>query len=325
MKIMVLGSISGEDRGGFKRLCANIGLVLARMNATLVICSLFEDSADYYVYEEFVQKSLKTEVHYFDNKDVRKQIRKVVKDNRIVKIPYLDDKTQLDTRDAYLFCQINAIKNVDGIIAIGGKINGSANLLLHIAEANKKLVIPFIKYKGAAEDYFNRNKYLIKDLLGNNFSILYGDDEEAIIKSFIEKREKVCIDSKNVGRVFLSYARENPTWADCAEIILMRRGIPVFRDESEFKAGSDIPRVIREEIYRANTFIAMWCKEYACSPWCIDEMEMALERREDINFWIVCVDNTRIVPKAARNLLYYKVECREDLERVLLKLLMSLK
>ena len=109
--------------------------------------------------------------------------------------------------------------------------------------------------------------------------------------------------------------------ADPIELILRRRGITLFRDESDFKAGSNIPIKIQEEIFKADTFIAVWCKDYACSPWCMDEIEMALDRIDSINLWIICVDKTRIVPKRARDLLNYPVHNREELEGILLKLL----
>lgn len=325
MKIMILGSMIGEDKDGFETLCKNIALTLIEIDATLIICSLFEDSADYYVFKEFIKKSKRVELHYFDSVNVQEQIRKVIKDNYEIKlIPYLDENSRLDIRDAYLFCQINAIRQVDRIITIGGKVDGSANLLLHIAELNKKLIIPFTQYKGAAENYYNRNKYKIKDLLGSKYNVLFTENSNKIIKSFLEVREKQNINNKNINRIFLSYARDNPTWADYIEVILRRRGVSLFRDESEFKAGSDIPKMIQEEIFKADTFIAVWCKDYACSPWCIDEMELALERKDSINIWIICVDETRIVPKGARNLLNYPVKNREELEGILLKLLMPI-
>lgn len=319
---MILGSMISDDKDKFKNLCKNIASTLIEIDATLIICSLFGDSADYHVFKEFIKKSRRVELHYFHNSKVQEQIREVIKDDCEIKlIPYLDESSQLDIRDAYLFCQINAIKQVDGIIAVGGKVDGSANLLLHIAELNNKLIIPFTQYKGAAENYYNRNKYKINDLLGSKSSVLYTKNVDKIIKSFLEVREKQNINNKNINRIFLSYARDNPTWADYIEVVLRRRGVSLFRDESEFKAGSDIPKMIQEEIFKADTFIAVWCKDYACSPWCIDEMELALERKDNINIWIICVDETRIVPKGARNLLNYPVKNREELEGTLLKLL----
>ena len=324
MKLMILGSVSGKDEEGFEILCRDIASTLVELDATLIICSLFEDSADYYVFIYFLKKSEKVELYYFESVEVREQITKVIKDSISIQlIPCLDENSKLDIRNAYLFCQINAIKQVDGIIAIGGKVDGSANLLLHLAELNKKLIIPLPQYEGAAENYYNRNKYKIKDLLGSKYNVLFTKDSNKIINSFLEVREKQNINNNNINHVFLSYARDNPKWADYIEVILRRRNISLFRDESEFKAGSDIPVMIQEEIFKADTFIAVWCKEYACSPWCIDEMELALERKGSINIWIICVDETRIVPKGARNLLNYTVKSREELEGTLLKLLMS--
>lgn len=324
MKIMILGSVTEENKDDFKRLCKNIAEAILELNATLIICSLFNDSADYYVFEEFIKKSTSVELHYIDNQNTRQQNQQILKNKyEITLIPYLDDSSKLGIRDAYLFCQINAIKLADAIIAIGGKVNGSANLLLHIADLNTKLIIPFIQFHGAAENYYDRNKYKIIDLLGSQQGILLTENPNKIINSFLNAREKQNINNQKIKHIFLSYARDNPSWADYIEVILRRRNVSLFRDESDFKAGSDIPKKIKEEIYKADTFIAVWCKEYACSPWCIDEMELALERNSSINLWIICVDDTRIVPKGARGLLNYRVKNREELEGVLLKLLLS--
>lgn len=320
MKFMVIGS-SLEDKEGFLKTCQEIAKVLLDMNATLIICSLFEDSADFLVYEEFCKKSNNIELHFLDIQNVRKRIEDVNASSKIKLFPYLSDECKLDIRDAYLFCQINAIKQADIIIGIGGKVDGSANMLLYIAEVNKKQVIPFIKYGGAAENYYQRNKYSINDYLGDDQGVILSNDVSKIIEAYAQgKREKRAVTSE-VSRVFISYARDNPTWADYIEVVLRRRKIELFRDETEFKAGSDIPKVIEDEIYKADTFIAVWCRDYACSPWCIDELELALERGSQINLWIICVDDTRIVPKKARNLLYYRVSSRDELEGRLLSLL----
>src|SRR5262245_30754502 len=35
-----------------------------------------------------------------------------------------------------------------------------------------------------------------------------------------------------------------------------------------------------DNIHRVTLFIAIWCREYACSPWCHDELELALDRHK---------------------------------------------
>lgn len=321
MKVMILGSIDKNYIDEYERVCRKIATVFANRKDTLVICSLFEDSVDYYVFKEFIKYSEDVQLHYFDTSEVTEQIDKVVK-NKILKFPYLS-YNNLDRKYSYLFCQINAMLVADVIVVIGGKIEGSASLLLLIAESNNKLVIPIVSLGGAGKQYYDRNIYKIKDLLKDKFECMGSNDVEKIINSFLDCANKYSVKKSEVKHVFISYARDNPGWADQIELILRRRGISLFRDESDFKAGSNIPIKIQEEIFKADTFIAVWCKDYACSPWCMDEMEMALDRIDSINLWIICVDETRIVPKRARDLLNYPVHNREELEGILLKLLLK--
>jgi hypothetical protein len=104
---------------------------------------------------------------------------------------------------------------------------------------------------------------------------------------------------------------------------LRRRNLTVFRDERDFGAGRPIPSEITEFIHRADVFVTIWCREYACSPWCFDELVLALERHAAgaLTLWLLCVDDTRIVPPGARDLTNYPARNREELERHILTLL----
>lgn len=320
MKVMLLGSIDKENVDEYEHICTRVANILVERKATLVICSLFDDSVDYYVFKEFIKNGKDVELHYWDTQEANKQIEKIVGRKNISKFPYLSNNN-LDRKYSYLFCQINAMRVADVIIVVGGKTEGSANLLLHIADLDNKLVIPIISLGGAGKQYYDRNLHIIKDLLKDKYECMGSNDVEKIINSFLDNIPQYSTKRNEVKRVFISYARANPKWADQIELILRRRNISLFRDESEFKGGSDIQKEIQDEILKADTFIAVWCSDYACSPWCMDEMEMALDRIKDINLWIIRVDETRIVPKRARNLLGYKVNEIRDLERVLVKLI----
>jgi hypothetical protein len=63
-----------------------------------------------------------------------------------------------------------------------------------------------------------------------------------------------------------SYARERQADADHVEILLRRRKLGVFSDESDFGAGHIIPNAIREAIFGADVFVAIRSAEYACRP-----------------------------------------------------------
>ncbi|MEA1961199.1 MAG: hypothetical protein U9N81_08010 [Bacillota bacterium] len=51
--------------------------------------------------------------------------------------------------------------------------------------------------------------------------------------------------------------------------------------------------------------------------------ELALDRHDSkkMELWIVSIDNTRIVPRRARNLVSYSTRSREEIEGTILKLL----
>jgi hypothetical protein len=123
--------------------------------------------------------------------------------------------------------------------------------------------------------------------------------------------------------VFISYPRVRSEPADVVEMTLRRHGITVIRDEHDFGTGHAIPSEIREGIHRATVFVVTWCREYACSPHCFDELELALDRHErgELLLWIIAVDDTRVVPPRARTLLYQRGQTRDELMGTLSRLL----
>ena len=107
MKVMILGSIDKNNADEYEPVCTKIATVLANRKDTLVICSLFEDSVDYYVFKEFIKYSEAVQLHYFDTPEANEQIEKVLK-NKIFRFSYLSN-SDLENKYAYLFCQINSM------------------------------------------------------------------------------------------------------------------------------------------------------------------------------------------------------------------------
>jgi len=163
------------------------------------------------------------------------------------------------------------------------------------------------------------------DRLGPDASVLHDDKRLSEAGGLVER-----LTSNRVGRsgnrekttFFISYPRSRPQEADFVETILRRRRFEVYRDERDFSPGKSLPGEIRENICRANVFIAVWSREYACSPWCFDELQLALERNKAnaTRLWLLCVDETRIVPPAARDLVNYPSRTRDELEGHLVRL-----
>jgi len=199
-------------------------------------------------------------------------------------------------------------------------------MLLLLAEGKRKAVLPLPFMGGAAKQAFDRCRYELEDRLGSRFSEL---QDESVAKNAGEFAV-ILADAKTTSTVhgsspsfFISYARERQADADHVEILLRRRKLRVFRDESDFGAGHIIPNAIREAIFGADVFIAIWSAEYACSPWCFDELELALDRHAEgvLDLWLLRIDKTRLVPLRARDLIYYDCETRNSLEGKVLELL----
>lgn len=331
MKIMIIGGKTekNENWEKIKESCIKLGKVLRQKNHTLELCSPFEDSADYWVlkgYSSDVCSSAIVNYHYVKLDSIENQLQVLETDYlKINKIPNIVNRSEKskDMQYAWLLCQLEALECCQCILAIGGKNTGSANMLLRFAEGKRKLVIPFTIGGGAALQAYERREFQLKDKLGDAVYLLNGMEH---FECIIEKLdEKVIKKSDEIGerKVFISYARKRPYEADYIEALLRRRNVSVFRDESEFGAGKEIPIQIEENIYKSNIFIAVYCAEYACSPWCYDELELALDlkEKEQIEIWILCVDNTRIVAKRARELVFYQVKSREEIEGKIVSLL----
>ncbi|MCZ8514337.1 toll/interleukin-1 receptor domain-containing protein [Paenibacillus filicis] len=334
MKSFIIGGLTEDiSQSNFINACEEIGKNLAKLGNSLVICSPFQDSADYWVLKGFVGEELSEtqsiDIIYVDSKEVTEKVNDLKK-NLILKnlniIPCIS--SSLKGEYSWLLCQLQAMDLCQTVIAIGGKNNGAANMLLLLAESKRKNVLPFPFFGGAASDSFERIRYQLEDKMGNMHLKLLDPNKiseslELSIKESIQNNMLNKQIDKNI--FFISYPKARPHEADYIENILRRRNHIVYRDETEFGVGKNILNEIEKNIRSANIFIATWCKEYACSPWCFDELELALDLSESrgMKVWIFNVDGTRLIPKRARNILTYPVRTREELEGTLLLLLGS--
>jgi len=227
---------------------------------------------------------------------------------------------------AWLLAQTYAMDRSHSVVALGGKIGKTASLLLGLVDVRKKPILPLTYLGGAAAQAYDRRRYILEDYLGSDLSALHDPNRSTEIVELVIRATTEGPKSSPASKplkFFISYARARPCEADFVETALRRRECDVFRDEMNFAPGSPIPSEIEVAIFGADVFIAIWCNEYACSDWCFDELSLALRRREagKLTIWILCVDNTRIVPPGARNLTNYPARSREELERHVMVLL----
>ena len=155
-----------------------IGKTLCDLGHSLILCSPFNDSADYWVLKGFIKNNPKEnqviEFHFVDMGSVRSEIEKLeanFKHIRINKIPYPAPNVFNSKSNSYswLLCQLQALESCHTIIAIGGKLDGSANMLLLLAESKRKQILPLSFLGGAAGQSFLRRRYELEDKLGSNY------------------------------------------------------------------------------------------------------------------------------------------------------------
>ena len=245
---------------------------------------------------------------------------------RQYKHPIIEGGSALTDRTySWLLAQIAAMDQSHVIVAVGGKIDGSAKLLLALAESRRKPILPFRFLGGAAEEYFDSHHYQLQDKIGDKVDLL---STAANTDKVIELIRALTLDQhlplarNRIPRFFLSYAKQRPSEADLVEMLLRRRGLNVTRDDDAFEEGKSITNSIKEEIHKSDVFIALWCREYACSPWCYDELSLALQRHKAgvMKLWLLCIDDTRIVPPDARDLLFVPALTRDRLSLEVIRL-----
>lgn len=345
MKLFVIGGVTvGESDERYEKeieivqqAMNNLGKNLVEAGHDLLVCSPYEGSVDI----EAVRGAASVlgshqiphvEFYYPDTLSIREELESLKKSLSLNKVrlfpcaPPSDENSKESWLYAWILAQLSAMSHSNAVIALGGKQTSSANLLLLLAEAQRKKVLPLTLLGGASAQAFQRRQYELVDHLGDRIAAV---SDLSRIGEIVALAEDLAGDKRTHPEkikplhFFISYPRSRPQEADFVEMSLRRRNLTVFRDERDFHAGHSVPGAIKESIHRADVFVAIWCKEYACSPWCYDELDLALERRQagSLALWIVCIDDTRIVPPLARELVHYPARTREELDGLVSRLL----
>lgn len=344
MKVFVIGGVTVKrDAEEFdaevevlKKSMGILGRKLVELGHEVVVCSPFPDSADHHLLQGVNAASDKTRpvtvsIHYPQTVGVDTALQELLAKLSHIKALRFPcrvqgDPTSTPSQYDWLFAQLNAMDSSAGVILIGGKPSGSMKLLLHLADARNKRVLPLAFMGGAAQEHFDANRWDLQDLLGSRLEDLSNPKSIKSAPNHLEALLTGNQEGAEERTFFLSYARARPNEADYVETLLRRRNHVVYRDEESFEPSARCQAEIVSNIKRASVFIALWSREYACSPWCFDEMEIGLERFKKglAELWIFCLDDTRMVPKAARALNYYTTDSREKLEGKILFLLTKL-
>jgi hypothetical protein len=345
MKVFVIGGAVSRPKDAqsrsqgtiLRKSMQEVGRSLIRSGHDLLICSPHRGSADIEAFRVGVKALATTqrsciEFHTPDLEDTQRELQLLVRSlphhriKRFVHPVSADDHGKPNLTYSWLLSQLSALARCQLVLALAGRTDGSASLLLPIAEAQQKPILPLTFLGGAATQSFERQRNVLETRLADKIVFLHDKNRvaEAVkLINILPNLQAPTSSRQTPIRVFLSYPNTRKNDADSVESILLSYGCEVFRDKATFGAGRSIVGEIREYIHAANVFVAIWCQEYACSPWCFDEIEMALARHGDgrMTLWILCFDNTPIIPPAARPLAYYQIPGRRELETIVRNLL----
>ena len=343
MKVLVLGGVSvppdhpaqSAHLGTLRDSMSRVGRSLMRRDHDLLVCSPYPGSADCDAVLGAAEilherKGALVEFHTPGLPKIKEELNHLLESlpQDRVKTFYhpvsADENGEPELTYTWLLAQLSAMGHCDVVLALGGRLNGAASLLLPVAESQSKPILPLDFLGGAAQQSFERRRYELTSRLGDRVTLLQDASriEEAV--ALIEDLPKLLTYRPRPSiplRVFLSYPRARTMEADNVEMILRRNNCEVYRDEVNFGAGRSITGEIKNNIHRSNVFVAIWCQEYACSPWCFDELDLALDLHGEggLALWMLRVDDTRVIPPRARDLTTYRIDTRDALEGTLLK------
>lgn len=337
MKLFFLGgapSSNGETEELLRSSMRAVGTALAGRGREIVLCSPYEGSVDLEVLRGIAESNVpaRIEMHFPATRENIDSIR-ALSHGLGIAISEFPHSVDIDSdesarRYGWLLAQLSALDASHIVIAAGGKPTGSANMLLHLAEARRYPILPLGHLGGAAARCLERQRYALEDRIGPNLTAwLYSASPTERVSEAIERLATPARPARSpegeLRRFFISYPRERASEADVVEMLLRRRGHEVFRDDHLFDPNGELPQEIDRAIRKSNVFIALWSVEYACSPWCYDEMSLAIELRnaKALSIWLFQLDDTRIVPPGARSLIAQPCFSRENLESTMLKLL----
>ena len=344
MKIFIIGSLDAQHsaRQQFEFLSLSLGRQLAQHPVTVMMCSPYPDSCDFNVLRGIQQavpnSQFCLELHYprINTVEASWQDQLAVLGNRIRILKFghealaADDHTA--TKYSWLLSQLRAIEEAHYIILMGGRIGGSSDLLVRLADSQRKLLLPLPLFDGVGAACFAHKRYQLRDTWGDKACQLLEREitSQQLVEMLIEHRSRQTavplLGNIEPVSFFISYPWERPVEADLVEMILRRRNYDVLRDEQSFAPGEHIPQAIEERIRQSTVFIALWCREYACSPWCYDELSLALQTHLTAgkSLWIFNLDATRMVHPQARERLLIPAASRRDLIAELIRLLQLL-
>jgi hypothetical protein len=241
--------------------------------------------------------------------------------------PMPDADEQDSWSQAWLLAQLQALEKADVVVALGGKLSKTASTLLHLAEARGLPIIPFAFLGGAAGRIYRRrswarcNPEFDASILENEGSV-----EHAVRIAnhmVLDRVKRPIVSGSRPKTIFISVARQDAAMGTALGDMLKSYGIEVVFGESEIVPDQLIPATIEHALRRSDIVAVLWSRSYAQSPWCYDELALALnlEAVSGMKVWLFNLDDSSIVPTKARKLPAISVRSEEGVRSAVKDLL----
>ncbi|XP_063940923.1 disease resistance protein RPV1-like isoform X5 [Daucus carota subsp. sativus] len=83
--------------------------------------------------------------------------------------------------------------------------------------------------------------------------------------------------------VFLSFrgVDTRKTFTDHLYTALLNEGLVTFRDDEEMERGEEITYEFENAIQQSKSWVIVFSTNYACSRWCLEELALIMERRNN--------------------------------------------
>jgi nucleoside phosphorylase len=340
--IFVIGGETGEtadidaELPRLVRASMRLGTVLARAGAQLIVCSPFPDSADYYAAMGYADAKAGGVIHFHSPlhptvEGKRQLFRRTFGQPNLSfqdwNYPAPETDEQGSWSQAWLLAQIQALERADIVVALGGKVSKTAGTLLHLAEAKGLPIIPFAFLGGAAGRNYKRRDWA---RLNPGFGARILENESGVEQA-VQIANRLILDrvKRSMGgdsrpkNVFISVARQDAAMGQALEDVLKSHGIEAVFGEREIVPDQLISTTIEHALRGSDIVAVLWSRSYAQSPWCYDELALALslEALDRVKVWLFNLDDSSIVPTQARKLPAVSVRSEEGLRIAIKELL----
>lgn len=320
--VFVIGGRTGETADAdaelprLHKVSLTLGHVLAKAGVQLLVCSPFPDSVDYYTAMGYADAKCGGVIQFHSPthstvEEKRCLLRKTLGRPGLAIQDWNYPGPEGNEGDvwfqSWFLAQIQALEKADVVVALGGKISQTASTLLHLAEAKGLPIIPFTFLGGVARRSYERRDWSRLNP-GFDHSVLCDVDG---VEHTIEIANRLILDRmqprfcpERPKVVFISFAHQDSVIANELRAALVKEGIEVLVGDDEIRSDQMVTATIEQAVLRSDVCAVLWSRQYAQSPWCYDEMSLAINQQEygKIKVWLFNLDDSPIVPSQARKL-----------------------